>query len=266
MEKAVFFDIDGTLLSSDRTLTTEVKQAIKLLQSKDIFIGLATGRGPHTIQPLLKDLNMTSYVCFNGQYIVHSNEIIAKYFLDAASLKRLSKKVNNQNQEIIFLDEVGLEIEQQSHDSRESLIKAHLDNKPVNFSGVYQAIIFAREGEDGYLNNFTDQFAFARWSKKALDVLPLGRSKVDGIKSLIKRLSIDIKNVYAFGDGLNDLEMLRDVGTGIAMGNAHESVKKQADFVTSHADADGIVKGLKEVGLLPKGLVQPSNKLVNSES
>lgn len=256
MEKAVFFDIDGTLLGSDRILTTEVKQAIKFLQNNGVFTGIATGRGPHTIQPLLKKLNMSSYVCFNGQYIVHSNEIITRHFLDAVSLKKLSKIVNNHGHEIIYLNETGLKIEQRYHDNRKSLIKAHLENKPVDYFGVYQAIIYAREEEDRYLSDFTDRFEFARWSKKALDVLPLGRSKVDGIRRIITEIGIDIKDVYAFGDGLNDLEMLREVGTGIAMENAHPYVRNHANYVTSHADGDGIVKGLEKVGLLPKDFLQ----------
>src|SRR5699024_2857095 len=134
-------------------------------QDHGVFTGLATGRGPHTIQPLLKELNMSSYVCFNGQYVVHSSEMIAQHFLDAASLKELSKIVNDHEQEMIYLDEVGLKIEQQNHDSRESLIQAHLKNRPIDYTGVYQAIIYAEEEKADYLEHFADQFAFARWGK-----------------------------------------------------------------------------------------------------
>lgn len=67
---------------------------------------------------------------------------------------------------------------------------------------------------------------------------------------MIKRLGFDLKDVYAFGDGLNDIEMLNAVGTGIAMGNAEEVVKKAADHVTSGVDQEGIWKGLKELQLI----------------
>ena len=87
-----------------------------------------------------------------------------------------------------------------------------------------------------------------------MDVVPKGGSKAKGIKKLIARLGFDMKDVYAFGDGLNDIEMLKEVGTGIAMGNAHEAVKMHADFVTSHVAEDGIVNGLKKVGLLANDL------------
>lgn len=59
-----------------------------------------------------------------------------------------------------------------------------------------------------------------------------------------------MEDVYAFGDGLNDIEMLKTVGTGVAMGNAHEAVKLHADIVTERVENNGIAVGLKKVGLL----------------
>ena len=59
-----------------------------------------------------------------------------------------------------------------------------------------------------------------------------------------------MEDVYAFGDGLNDIEMLGTVGHGIAMGNALDEVKKHAEFVTKDVDDSGILYGLKHMGLL----------------
>ncbi|KJE26553.1 haloacid dehalogenase-like hydrolase family protein [Geobacillus kaustophilus] len=67
---------------------------------------------------------------------------------------------------------------------------------------------------------------------------------------MIEKLGIDKKDVYAFGDGLNDIEMLSFVGTGVAMGNAHEEVKRVADFVTKPVDKEGIWYGLKQLQLI----------------
>ncbi|WP_106497768.1 HAD hydrolase family protein [Lentibacillus sp. Marseille-P4043] len=58
------------------------------------------------------------------------------------------------------------------------------------------------------------------------------------------------RNTFAFGDGLNDIEMLTEVGTGIAMGNGVSELKKVADYVTVDVDENGIVKGLQQFGLL----------------
>ncbi|MCR2822997.1 Cof-type HAD-IIB family hydrolase [Lederbergia panacisoli] len=250
MKKAVFFDIDGTLLGSNRTLAETTKKAIAELQKNNIFTAIATGRGPNNIQLLTKELNMTSFVGFNGQYVVYSNKAISKNYLDPTYLKLLTKEIENNNHQIIFLDEIAIRNEDKGFKSLEDWKKAHMNNLPLDYSNIFQAILFAEEHEVDYLDNFSQHYSFVRWGKEALDIIPTGRSKVEGIKSIVKELNIDMKDVYAFGDGLNDIEMLQAAGVGVAMGNAHEKVKKHADFITSDADNDGIVRGLQEVGLL----------------
>jgi hydroxymethylpyrimidine pyrophosphatase-like HAD family hydrolase len=67
---------------------------------------------------------------------------------------------------------------------------------------------------------------------------------------MIDRLGFDLKDVYAFGDGLNDLEMLKAVGTGVAMGNGVQEAKALANLVTTDVSEDGIWNGLKELQLI----------------
>ena len=61
---------------------------------------------------------------------------------------------------------------------------------------------------------------------------------------------MEMENVYAFGDSLNDIEMLQAVGTGVAMGNGLDIVKENADFVTGDVEEDGIYNGLKKLHLI----------------
>lgn len=65
---------------------------------------------------------------------------------------------------------------------------------------------------------------------------------------MIERLPFDIGDTYAFGDGLNDLQMIEYVGTGVAMGNAVPELKEIADFVTKPVDEDGIAYAVKRIG------------------
>ncbi|EHB59642.1 Haloacid dehalogenase domain protein hydrolase type 3 [Paenibacillus lactis 154] len=83
-----------------------------------------------------------------------------------------------------------------------------------------------------------------------MDVIPGGGSKAKGIEAVLKHLGITPAQAVAFGDGLNDKEMLAYVGLGIAMGNAHEEVKPLADFVTKHVNKGGIRHGLRHAGLI----------------
>lgn len=71
-----------------------------------------------------------------------------------------------------------------------------------------------------------------------------------GIQWIIERLGLDFEATYAFGDGLNDLEMLQTVGNGIAMGNSHPELKKSIPLSTNHVNEDGLYVGFKRFGLL----------------
>ncbi|GJM70886.1 hypothetical protein HMSSN036_31020 [Paenibacillus macerans] len=80
--------------------------------------------------------------------------------------------------------------------------------------------------------------------------MPVGGSKARGIQDLLQHLEVSPEEVVAFGDGLNDREMLTLAGLGIAMGNGHEQLKACADHTTTDVDNDGIANGLKYAGLL----------------
>ena len=91
---------------------------------------------------------------------------------------------------------------------------------------IYQSLLFCEiDEEKQYFKNYP-KFDFIRWHPYSVDILPKGGSKAEGIKKMIDRLGFELKDVYAFGDGLNDLEMLKAVGTGVAMGNGVPEAKR----------------------------------------
>ena len=83
-------------------------------------------------------------------------------------------------------------------------------------------------------------------------MIPKDYSKAEGIKRLIQELGISRENTYAFGDSMNDYEMLKYVEYGVAMGNADEEFKKQMKYVTEDYDKGGIYNALVRFGLIGK--------------
>jgi hydroxymethylpyrimidine pyrophosphatase-like HAD family hydrolase len=75
-------------------------------------------------------------------------------------------------------------------------------------------------------------------------------NKAVGLTKLLERFGIAPDEAVAFGDGLNDMEMLSLVGMGVAMGNARDELKQVADMVTLSAEEDGVRYGLKRLGLI----------------
>lgn len=105
MSKIVFFDIDGTLLKHDKTIPESTKKAIRQLKEQDVFVAIATGRAPFMFADIRKELEIDSYVSFNGQYVVFEDQPIYKNPLNQEDLIKLHKKAMSHLHPLVFLDE-----------------------------------------------------------------------------------------------------------------------------------------------------------------
>lgn len=89
-----------------------------------------------------------------------------------------------------------------------------------------------------------------RWHPNFADINVKGVSKAAGMKVMVDYFGLDISQTVAFGDGGNDIAMLRAAGIGVAMGNASDTVKSNADYVTVSVDEDGVAHALLELRLI----------------
>jgi Cof subfamily protein (haloacid dehalogenase superfamily) len=256
MKKIVFFDIDGTLLDHEKNLPESTKKAIKMLKQNGVFVAIATGRAPFMFEGLRKELDIDSYVSFNGQFVVFENEVIYENPLKEADLHRFLQDTSKNNHPLIFMSDKTMKATVQHHPfieiSMGSLKFAHPEQDAYFFQNrnMYQALLFCEEKEEEQYSSQYPNFDFIRWHSYSVDVLPRGGSKAAGIKKMIERLGFKLEDVYAFGDGLNDLEMLSAVGTGVAMGNGVPEAKKLANLVTNDVSDNGIWNGLKQLQLI----------------
>ena len=98
--KAVFFDIDGTLINDSRTVLKSTEAAIKSLQEQGILVGLATGRGPFFVKPFMDKLDLDFAVTYNGQYIFSKDRVISATPIDKQSLRDLIAYAKEHRKEI----------------------------------------------------------------------------------------------------------------------------------------------------------------------
>lgn len=255
-DKIVFFDIDGTLLDDNKQIPNSTKKAIAKLQENGIHVAIATGRAPFMFENIRQELNIHNYVSFNGQYVVFENEVIHKHQLPLATLHQFTNFAKKSGYPIVFLDENEMKATVKDHQFvTECLGSLRFDHPPFEPEyyenhDIYQALLFCEEGKEKSFLHEYPQFQFIRWHDYSMDILPNGGSKAQGIHKFIEKLGFQQDQVYAFGDGLNDIEMIQAAGTGIAMRNAREELKEVANFVTRHVNDDGIIAGLQWAGLL----------------
>jgi Cof subfamily protein (haloacid dehalogenase superfamily) len=256
MKKIVFFDIDGTLLDHDKNLPLSTKRALQELKNNGVFVAIATGRAPFMFESLREELDIDSFVSFNGQYVVFENQVIYQNPLDTTELSLFLKETRKNNHPLVFLTEKTMKASVDYHpyieESLATLKFPHPeeDEQFYESRNIYQSLLFCEQQKEQYYRNEYPSFSFIRWHPYSVDVLPSGGSKAEGIKKMIERLNFKLEDVYAFGDGLNDIEMLNAVGTGVAMGNGTDEAKRHANVITTDVDNNGIWNGLKELKLI----------------
>lgn len=252
----IFFDIDGTLLTEEKELPQSTVKAIFDLKKAGHKVAIATGRAPFMFKELREQLEIDSYVSFNGQYVVVDGEVIYKNPLHKEHLRSLIGYAEEKKHGLVFMDHENMKssipYDPFIEESIGTMKLAHPEHDPLYIEEreIYQTLLFCKHDvENDYIETF-NEFTFVRWHPVSTDIIPRGGSKAEGIAKVIEHFGVSVEQVFAFGDGLNDIEMLSYVGTGIAMGNAHDDVKKVAKHVTKHVNEDGIVHGLQIVGLL----------------
>lgn len=257
-KKMFFFDIDGTLLDDTKKVLPSTKAALQHLKADGHEVFIATGRNYTMAKSVIDELEFNNYIVCNGSAGFFHNELVYEHYLDETELKKLLAAADKQNHQIIY--ETPFELKRR-HEEVAIITKEAM--KSVGFSvpeydsdfhtrnSLVQALIFYREEEKAYYEDGQyPQFNFVRWHDTGVDVLPRGGSKAKTMLQVAADQGFKREDIIAFGDGLNDMELLKEAGVGVAMGNALETIKLHADKITANNNEDGIAKALKEMKLI----------------
>ncbi|EPI00009.1 MULTISPECIES: Cof-type HAD-IIB family hydrolase [unclassified Enterococcus] len=257
MRRRLFaFDIDGTLLDSNKQPLDSTREALDKLRKAGHLVTIATGRSRFHAQEIIRDLEFTNYILCNGAAGFLDHEQIYKNLLDREQLDNFVKQAHEAQIDTAFVGLDNIKRNSSNHvDVMEDAMKSfgavlpELDRFFVEEQEVYQALAFFDNTFDDKFTNY-ERLRFVRWHENSVDVVPHNGSKAATILHLAEQVGIAKEDVISFGDGQNDREMLRMSGVGVAMGNAVPEVQKEADVVTDTNDQDGIWKTLKEMSFI----------------
>ncbi|MDQ6423339.1 Cof-type HAD-IIB family hydrolase [Paenibacillus sp. LHD-117] len=259
--KIVFFDIDGTLVNEQKEIPEDTVSAIRELKEQGVEPVIATGRAPYFIKPLAEKLGIDSFVCMNGGYVVYKGQPLYRREIGREELGRLVELAARHGHGLVFEGEHAFCADRENHPFiEEAVLSLKVDLPGFNpefwrTDDIFQVFLHCESHDEHLYEELKSDFTLIRWHRTAMDVLPAGGSKAQGIAALLEKLGLTAAEAAAFGDGLNDKEMLEYVGFGVAMGNSHPELLPFANFVTTHVDEKGIRNGLIKAGLLPAGEV-----------
>lgn len=263
--KAILSDIDGTLLNKDRVLSQVTADTIRKIHNlHQVPFILISARMPKAITHLADELGITDpIIAYNGGLIFHNNKT-------REVIQDLTISTDVAFEVYSFLKDTGVHISlfrdnEWMVETEDYWAKREINNTRVmpEFAPVEQTLDrWARKGlgvhkimcmGDAHVIGELEVFmrknhaanANAYRSKDTyLEITPMGTNKALAMHKLLEAIGVDASNAAAFGDNYNDLEMLREAGYGVAMGNAPEKVKAAANAIALHHKEDGVAHEL----------------------
>ena len=250
------FDVDGTLLNSNRELPLSTLDSLRKLKEIGYKIVIASGRSPKTVRPDGLDNDLVDYyVCNNGAFIMdNKGNRIHKDEIDNQSLEKLINIcIKNDNPiQICFEDAVHV---YNRFDYVEEMIMNWVGKKGLVVDSsltrnhhlttqAYAGIVDLVD-DINFFRNSVPELGFDMIKDNKYDFFNKGTSKASGIKQICDLLNLDLENVMSFGDNFNDLEMIKQCKIGVAMGNGINEIKEYANYITTSSDNNGIFNALK---------------------
>lgn len=260
MVKALFFDIDGTLISFNTHRVPESAiSALKLAKANGVKVFISTGRP----KPIICNLDQViplvdGFITANGAYnfigdhevncetihpdavqqiIDYSKQIGVPCLVDGK--QRIAVVNEDEHFNTIFRDMLKIT-------TLDCL--APLDE--VLAEGIIQMTPFFTDEQEQEAMAGIDSCTCGRWHPDFVDITAKGIDKGLGLERMANYLHFKMEETMAFGDGGNDIPIIEKAGIGVAMGNAGDNVKACADYITTHIDEDGVANALKHFGVI----------------
>ncbi|KAA6335008.1 putative bifunctional phosphatase/peptidyl-prolyl cis-trans isomerase [termite gut metagenome] len=256
MIKALFFDIDGTLVSfNTHAIPQSTINAIELAKEKGIKVFISTGR-PKVIINNLGDLAFDGYITMNGSYCYVGEKVIYKCRIPPEDVQTMAEIVERDNIPCVFVEENRMNVCNGNEKIEEfqrtlkvpSMAMATIEE--VVTKEIFQMSPFITVEQEKSVMSSLPHCSVGRWCPIFADVVAVNNGKEKGIDEIIKYFGFDLEETMSFGDGGNDINMLRHVAIGVAMGNASERVKQAAGYVTTSVDNDGVMNALKHFNII----------------
>lgn len=256
--KMIVLDLDGTLTNNKKEITPRTKEALMKAQAKGVKIVLASGRPTYGIMPLAEELELKKnggfILAFNGGKIIDCSDCrtIFEQKLDETLVPLLYHAAKETGMQILTYQGEGIA----ATDKNDKYVQeeARINKMPVEeYDDFLQQLVYPVNkclivGDPAPLHQLEiklkkeleGRMDVYRSADYFLECVPLGIDKARSLDRLITTLGITKEEVIACGDGYNDLSMINFSGLGVAMSNAADDIKAQADYVTLSNEEDGI--------------------------
>lgn len=274
MVKLIAFDLDGTLLDDDKNIPEENLTALREAADRGVYIVPATGRIITGLPKIIRDLPFVHWcITVNGANVCSKTgeELLYKAELSPEECRRIigymdtlpviydcykdnwgymTRSMQEQAGDYVFVPGI-LKLVRELRSPVEEL-KAYLTekNEPVQKLQMYFRDMEERARQLALAPKLFPELAVSSSVPNNIEFNAKGADKGSALRALCEKLGIAVEETMAFGDGSNDISMLRAAGIGVAMANASEDVKAAADYVTDTNNRGGVARAIRKFVLI----------------
>ena len=263
--KLIILDVDGTLLNSNREITKRTVQTLRRVQQMGIKVALASGRPTYGILPIAQAIDLGVYegyiISYNGAQVMaaRDGQVIFERRIDPQMVPYLEKRAQKMGlamayydgNEVVATDIHNPHIKDEAQMNGMSLrqddsLSLNMDDWPAEImlvSDDEEALNDLERHMQRHLNGVMDTI---HSNPYYLEVVGYQVGKSHAMSALVQKMGISMDEVLAIGDGEADINMLQMAGTGVAMANATEGVRRCADFTTLSCDEDGAAAAIEK--------------------
>lgn len=263
--KLIVLDVDGTMLNSNRELTKRTAQTLRKVQQMGIRVALASGRPTYGILPLAQAIDLGVYdgyiISYNGAQVMEAKtgQIIFERRIDPQMVPYLEKKATKMGltmayydgNEVVSTDITNPHVVDESEMNgmtlrQDDVLSLSMDDWPAEVmlvSDDEEALTSLEQHMQRHLNGVMDTI---HSNPYYLEIVGYQVGKSYAMSALVQKMGIGMDEVLAIGDGEADINMIQMAGTGVAMANATEGVRRCADFTTLSNDQDGAALAIEK--------------------
>lgn len=257
--KALFFDIDGTLVSfKTHVIPQSTVDALREAKRRGVKVFISTGRPVPFIVNLGQIENLIDgYITTNGALCLIGEEKVACHHIADDDVERILTFCHEHDKPAIVVGSrhIGVQGYTQVVDEQFRVGLGLGDFRFEDLQTVLQEPIlqvspFINPEEEQALFTTLHGCNSGRWTSVFTDITATAADKGKGLDAIAAHEGLQIEETMAFGDGGNDIPIIRHAGVGVAMGNGGEGVKQAADHVTTSVDEDGVARALRAYGVI----------------
>ena len=258
--KALFFDIDGTLVSfQTHKIPQSTVDALEKAKENGVKVYISTGR-PNMIITNLGQIEhlIDGYITTNGARCFIGEHTVCQHPISPADVEKVVRAADKDGYPVIVVGEKHLAIHHLTPIVEEIFVKGlgvdslDFQTNLADLAGedILQLTPFCTVEQEASLMPTLSHCTSGRWHPAFTDITAGDADKGKGLRAMAAYLDLDISQTMAFGDGGNDISIIQEAGIGVAMGNAGEEVKAVADYVTTSVDEEGVKNALLHFGII----------------